>query len=105
MIDTDDGLQNDYEILVYDPNETATHLNVNVTPTRQEVVNRRDASMSIRRSYIDLTYNPEDYDVETSVRKRIHDGQITYETKIAIDKLNLNATTLPKIYFASYMNR
>ena len=105
IIDDDNGLQNDYEILVYDPNETATHLNVNVTPSKQEVVNRRVASMSIRRSYIDLKYNKDDYDVETSVRKRIRDGQVTYETKITIDKLNPNATTLPKIYFASYMNR
>ena len=80
-------------------------MNVNVTPSKQEVVNRRVASMSIRRSYIDLKYNKDDYDVETSVRKRIRDGQVTYETKITIDKLNPNATTLPKIYFASYMNR
>jgi len=74
MVDSDIGLDDDYEILIYDPDDTTTQASLNVVPHEQIIVNEMidvSKNLQIREIKPRMEINSSVYDVDISVKKQI----------------------------------
>ena len=100
---TDDGLEDEYEILVYDPSEVANKAVLNVTPNKQTIINRTRTQMYISDIKRDLDCDPLVFNCQITT-KRIPNGLNTYiETTIEIEKSDLTNTEAEfRMYYIVY---
>lgn len=104
LMTTDAGLLDDYEILVYDKYDSTTHVDMNVTPNKQILKHTKLTSMTIKRSYFELEYDPNNYTVDLKVSKHSAGAQSSVITTVTFDKLQ-DTDVDAKVYFASYMSK
>lgn len=104
MMTNDDGLLDEYEILVYDQNDEYRQVNLFVTPNKQTITNVTQSNLNIKRTFFNLDYDPECFDVKLSVNKRGIGVTNEIETIVTIDKID-DTDEDCKIYYATYLSK
>ena len=67
---TDDGLLDEYDILVHDPEEKLLNVSLNVIPPEQHISRTIMNKMNIAKLIIDADFDPEIYDVRYNVKRK-----------------------------------
>jgi hypothetical protein len=98
FFDSDTGLNEDYEIILYDPENLYTKANFEVIPNKQTVTHTLLSDMYISNIYQDSSYNASDYDVDFKIERHPNGINSTITTTVTIDKLNPDSLTNPEIY-------
>ena len=104
-IENENGLLDEYEILVYDPTESFTKVEYGVTPNKQTVTQTTRSQMTVASDHMEYEYNTDEYDVSMSFTRNPDGPNTTIVTKVELDKLDPDAITVPKVYYAQYVNK
>ena len=67
---TDDGLLDEYDILVHDPEEKLLNVSLNVIPPEQHISRTIMNKMNIAKLIIDADFDPEIYNVRYNVKRK-----------------------------------
>lgn len=67
---TDDGLLDEYDIMVHDPEEKLLNVSLNVIPPEQHISRTIMNKMNIAKLIIDADFDPEIYDVRYNVKRK-----------------------------------
>lgn len=102
-IESDEGLDDTYEVLVYDPSDMFDKVSVNVVPNKQTITCETITSIPIQKMKQELEFDPSIYDIEIKAERKITDVDIRIKTTITIDKLE-RSNSIPKLYYIMYMN-
>jgi hypothetical protein len=102
---TDAGLRDEYEILVYDPENSFDKAGLTVSPKKQTVTHTIISQMTIARNNMIYEYDPDEYDVNMSFIRIPNGERSQIVTTVELDKLDPYAVTTPKVYYAQYINR
>lgn len=70
VMESDNGLDTDYEILIYDPDATTSKIALNVTPNKQRIQTETTTNIAIREMRPNLDYDPSIYDVIIEARRQ-----------------------------------
>ena len=101
---SDDGLQDQYEILTWDPTDSVTHIDLNVIPNKQTVQQVTISSLPIKKTYFDLDYDTSLFDVKMAVSRHQAGPNTEIITNVTIDKLVPTDADV-KIYYATYLTK
>ena len=101
---SDEGLLDEYEILIWDPTDAVTDIDINVIPLPQTVQQVTRSTLPIKKTFFDLDYDPTKFNVQMSVRR--HQAGLDTEiiTDVTIDKL-ANTDNDAKVYYATYLTK
>lgn len=104
IITSDTGLQEEFEILTWDPTDSVTHIDINVIPNKQTVQQITVSSLPVKKTYFDLDYDRTKFDVDLKVVRHQAGPNTELITNVTIDKLvPTNEDT--KIYYARYLTK
>ncbi len=104
IITSDTGLQEEFEILTWDPTDSVTHIDINVIPNKQTVQQITVSSLPVKKTYFDLDYDRTKFDVDLKVVRHQAGPNTELITNVIIDKLvPTNEDT--KIYYARYLTK
>lgn len=103
-IPNDVGLLDEFEILVWDPGDTANAIDINVVPNKQVVTCEKKTNMNVKKTYIDLAYDKNEYDIDLKVEKKSNGLSTKILTTVTMDKLT-DSDSRPKIYYATYFSK
>lgn len=101
---SDVGLLDDYEILVYDPDDTLDYVQLNIVPTPQHIECDDLRQITIDRVTFDADYDPSLYDIEIIVTREPR-GALTQIHTDAIISKNADTDKRAKLYSASYFSK
>lgn len=102
--DTDAGLLDDYEILIYDPDDTVESMDFDIVPPAQHVVCDDLTKIMIDRIVSDTDYDPSLYDVEFTVTREPRGAMTKVHTDLMINKKQITEKT-PKVYSVSFFTK
>lgn len=104
IVTSDAGLQEEFEILIWDPTDSVTHIDINVIPNKQTVQQITVSSLPVKKTYFDLDYDRTKFDVDLKVVRHQAGPNTELITNVTIDKLvPTNEDT--KIYYATYLTK
>lgn len=103
-VETDDGLEDEFDIVMYDPNDVITHADLNVRPVAQKVYHTAVSTMPIKRTFFNLDYDRTEFSVDLNVVRHQAGQDTEIRTTISIDKL-VDTNDDCKIYDAQYISK
>ena len=102
--DTDAGLLSDYEILIYDPDDSVESMDFDIVPPAQHIVCDDLTKIMIDRIVSDTDYDPSLYDVEFMVTREPRGAMTKVHTDLMINKKQITNQT-PKVYSVSFFTK
>lgn len=100
-IASDEGLADDYEVLLYDPDNVINQSVMNITPNKQTVTCDTISDMPVRDMTPELDFDPSLYDIDITARRQISSSNVKIHTEITIDKKD-RTNQIPKLYYIIY---
>lgn len=101
-ITNDNGLDDEYEVLVYDPSDMVSTLSLYVTPNKQIVTHHLQTDTKIKYVNVDLDCDPELYEVVVKYKRSSESGQPIITTRVELDKLVRDAEYQPHLFYITY---
>ena len=102
---TDNGLDDLYQILVYDPDEQYTQIDLTVTPVAQTIMRTDVTTINPVRHLFETDFDPTEYDVNLISEKVTDGNQRTIHTTVTIDQIVDQPVQQPKVYLTQYFSR
>ena len=100
-----EGLQDQFELLIYDAEDAISDIVFNVSPNAQMITNVTTSNMSINGILFDEEHDPSIYDIDLSHKRFIIETNTEIETKIVIDKIDTDSSEKAIIYSVSYLSQ
>jgi len=100
-MDTDEGLDDEYEILIYDPEDTTSSILMNVTPNEQTITNETMTDITIRDSSQNLEFDPSVYDINITARRQTLSVGTKITTTFKVKKKK-QSDEIAKILYVTY---
>lgn len=101
VMETDRGLLDDYEIFIYDPDDTTSKISMNVVPNPQTIQTETTTDIAIRQMKPRLDFDPDDFDINISATKQTLVSGTKIRTKIEATK-KTHTDAKAKIYYITY---
>ena len=97
---SDVGLNSQYRILIYDPNDAFNCVNMDITPPKQTVTTYIETNSSVNNINVDYEGNISVYDLKVSVTKQTDAEHQTYKVKTTIEKKSISDNVF-RLYMVS----
>lgn len=99
---SDDGLANDYEIIIFDPDDVIESCDLNVTPHEYVITHETMSDMKITNMKQNASFDPNVFDVNIIARRRVLDsGNVKIITTFKITK-KVQSDDDVKIFYLTY---
>ena len=102
-VESDQGLDDSFETLVYDPNDEIDLAIANVVPNKLTITNEMISSIPIRKIEPEMEFDRNVFDIDILVNRRIIGDNVKILTTFEITK-KMRSNAIPKIYYVSYTN-
>lgn len=101
MMETDNGLADEYDILVYDPDETTSKVSLNVVPNTVQIRNEITTDIDITDMKPRLEFDPADFDINITANRQSLVSGAKIKTTFDVTKKSHNDAKA-KIYYVTY---
>ena len=100
-MNNDTGLEDQYEILIYDPEDTTSKLKMNVAPNEQTITCETITDIKIRDSKQKLEFDPSVYNINITARRQTLVSGTKITTTFKVDKI-VQSDENAKIFYVIY---
>jgi hypothetical protein len=100
---SDNGLQNEYDLLIYDENDDIKSVSMKVSPTKQTIRFQSETKMIPETKFVDSEYNPSDYRFDLICDREFVDDTVILSTDLIIEPISDNESDM-KIYLVQLLN-
>ena len=99
---SDNGLANDYEIIIFDPDDVIESCDLNVTPHEYMITHETMSDIKITNMKQNASFDPNVFDVNIIARRRVLDsGNVKIITTFKITK-KIQSDDDAKIFYLTY---
>jgi len=100
-MNSDEGLDDNYELLIYDPEDTTSKLEMNVVPNEQTITNETMTDITIRDMSQKLDFDPSVYDINITARRQTLSVGTKITTTFKVKKKTQTDDTA-KVFYVTY---
>lgn len=99
---SDNGLDDEFEVLVYDPNDITDTFSLYVTPNKQTVTHVMNSDIKIRHTSVGADCDPRLFEMNILTKRSTETGTTIITTKVELDKLDKETVQKPHLYYVTY---